>query len=272
MKLAFSPCPNDTFLFHAFVKNLVGHSFELDVMLADIQHLNQRALDSVPDVSKISFFTLGKVLQNYCLLPVGSALGQGNGPKIVSSSPHKIEDMELGTLAIPGRDTTAYLLYRLLLPHARVERFCRYNEIPQLMQKRADFGLVIHETRFNLEKAGLYEVCDLGELWKQKTGLPLPLGCLVAKRNLGKETLKKLCEALVASYDYAKQNPSASAAYVMEHAEEKDPDIIQAHIDLYVNEETRNLSDKGLESIHMLLEEGFKAKLLPKIDPARIFS
>lgn len=272
MKLAFSPCPNDTFLFHAFVKNLIGHSFELDVMLADIQHLNQRTMDNVPDVSKISFFTLGKVLHNYCLLPVGSALGRGNGPKIVSASPHSIEDIERGTLAIPGRDTTAYLLYRLLLPHAKVERFCRYNEIPKLLEKRADYGLVIHETRFNLKEAGLHEVCDLGDLWEQKTGLPLPLGCLVAKRSLGKEVLKKLSEALVASYDYAKAHPGESVPYVLEHSEEKDPDVIQAHIDLYVNEETRNLSKQSLEAINLLLDEACKAKLLPKIDPTKIFS
>lgn len=272
MKLAFSPCPNDTYLFHAFVKNLIGHSFELDVMLADIQHLNQRTLDNVPDVSKISFFTLGKVLHNYCLLPVGSALGRGNGPKIVSTAPHKIEDMKLGTLAIPGRDTTAYLLYRLLLPHARVERFCRYNEVPQLLEKRADYGLVIHETRFNLKELGLYEICDLGDLWEQKTGLPLPLGCLVAKRNLGKDVHKQLTDALIASYDYAKANPRESASYVLEHSEEKDPNVIQSHIDLFVNSETRTLSSQSLEAIQLLLEEASKAKLVPKIDPTKIFA
>lgn len=272
MKLAFSPCPNDTFLFHAFVKNLIHHSFELDTTLADIQDLNQKTLDGIPDLSKISFFTLGKVLEDYCLLPVGSALGHGNGPKIVSAVPYKIEDLELATLAIPGRNTTAYLLYRLLLPHAKVERFCRYDEIPQLLKKRADFGLVIHETRFNLEKAGLYEICDLGALWEQKTGLPLPLGCLVAKRSLGKETLKKLCDALTASYDYAKQNPKASEDYVLEHSQEKNLNIVRAHIDLYVTEETRHLSDKGFKAIQTLLEAGFKAKLLPKIDPTKIFN
>ncbi len=272
MKISFSPCPNDTFLFYAFVKNLIDHPFPLEVMLADIQYLNQRAMESVPDLTKISFFTLGKVLHNYCLLPSGSALGKGNGPKIVSANPFSIDDLSKSTLAIPGRDTTAYLLYRLLLPHARVERFCRYDEIPKLLQKRADYGLIIHETRFMLKEQGLYEVCDLGELWEQKTGLPLPLGCLVAKRNLGKETLNTLSQAICASYDYAKKHPSEVMNYVLEHSQEKNLDILRTHIDLYVNEETRNLSNKGLEAIQLLLSEGFKAKLLPNIDVNRIFA
>lgn len=270
MKLAFSPCPNDTFLFHAFVKKLIPHSFELEVTLSDIQVLNQRAMDSIPDVSKISFFTLGKILHNYCLLPVGSAVGFGNGPKIVSRVPHKIEDLAKSTLAIPGRDTTAYLLYRLLVPHAKVERFCRYDEVPSLLRKWADYGLLIHETRFNLEKEGLYEVCDLGKMWEEKTGLPLPLGCLVAKRNLGKQTLQTLTDNIIASYDYAKQNPEASHAYTVANSQEKEKDIIQSHIDLYVNSETRGLSDKGFKAVRTLLEEAHKAKLLTKFEPKSI--
>jgi len=267
MKLSFSPCPNDTSLFHAFVNNLIPHPFnKLEVTLSDIQVLNQRVLDSIPDVSKVSFYTLGKALQHYCLLPVGSALGYGSGPKLVSRAPHKIEDLNLSTIAIPGRDTTAYLLYRLLLPHARVERFCRYDEVPPLLKKWADFGLLIHETRFNLEERGLYEICDLGQMWEQKTGLPLPLGGIVAKRNLGRENIKILTEALVASYDYSKQHPEAAYDYIQEHSQEKDPEVIKAHIDQYVNQDTRQLSDQSLKAIKVLLNEAQEAKLMPKFD------
>lgn len=266
MKLAFSPCPNDTLFFHALVKNLIPHKFNLDVSLSDIQVLNQRAIDSIPDVSKVSFYTMGKVHHNYGLLPVGAALGYGNGPKIVSRVPHKIEDLRISTLAIPGRDTTAYLLYRLLLPHARVERFCRYDEIPQLLKKWADFGLIIHETRFNLKELGLYEICDLGELWEKKTGLPLPLGGIVARKNLGQQTLADLTQSLIASYDYAKANPDAAKDYMLEHCQEKDYEVLKSHVDLYVNDETRHLSDVGYRAIRLLMQEAQNAKLLPKFD------
>lgn len=272
MKVAFSPCPNDTVLFHAFIKKLVPHNFdEIDVNLADIQILNKQVLDTIPDLSKISFFVLSKVLSKYCLLPVGSALGYGNGPKIVSTSPKTLKDLPNGTLAIPGQDTTAYLLYRLLTPHAKIERFCRYDEVPKNLRNGAEFGLIIHETRFNLEKLGLHEVCDLGKLWEKETKLPLPLGGLVSKRSLGKETIQGLSTALIASYDYAKENPEASRDYILENSIEKDPEIIQSHIDLYVNEETRTLSKKGMLAIKTLLEEGAKEKLLPEANAPIFF-
>ncbi len=274
MKIAFSSCPNDTFLFHAFVNKLVDHPFELDVQLADIQELNNTALSSGPDLCKVSFFTLGKILKDYCLLPVGSALGHSNGPKLLARRPFDLDDLRNGTIAIPGRDTTAYLLYRLLLPEAKVHKFCRFDGIPSLLTKWSDYGLMIHESRSQeaIQKAGLYEVCDLGALWMQKTGLALPLGCLVAKRSLGSETLTKLTESLTASLDHARQHPSLSQAYVLQHSQEKDPATIQAHIDLYVNEETRCLSAKGQEAILRLLEEAHRIGLLNDFVPSEIFA
>lgn len=264
LRLAFSPCPNDTFLFHAFVKNLIPHPFALQTSLLDIQQLNEGVLAGLPDLSKISFFTLGHILDSYCLLPSGSALGFANGPKIVSAQKGKtIADLKNGTLGIPGRNTTAYLLYRLLLPAAKYENFCLYHELVHKLQTRnLDFALVIHETRFNLEKEGLYEVCDLGQVWQEQTGLPLPLGCLVAKRSLGERVIAQIHEALIQSLDYAYAHPNAGNAYILEHSQEKDPAIVHAHIALYVNEETRKLSEKGMEAIRYLLRAGQELKLL----------
>ncbi len=181
--------------------------------------------------------------------------------------------MQRATLAIPGRDTTAYLLYRLLLPEAKVERFCRYEEIPKLLMKWSDYGLLIHETRSPecLKKAGLYEVCDLGKMWEDKTGLPLPLGCLVAKRELGKATLTKLSDSITASLDYGQRHPTQTYPYILEHSQEKDPQVVQSHIDLYINDETRKLSQNGQAAIQLLLQEAQKAKLLPDLTLSHIF-
>lgn len=266
LRLAFSPCPNDTFLFHAFVKKLIPHPFALETSLLDIQHLNEGVLAGIPDLSKISFFTLGHILDSYCLLTRGSALGFANGPKIVTGQKGKtIDDLKYGSLGIPGPNTTAYLLYRLMMPAAKKEEFYLYHELVHKLQTREiDFALVIHETRFTLEKEGLYEVCDLGQVWHAQTDLPLPLGCLVAKRSLGEPVIAQIDEALAQSLAYAYAHPQVSDAYILENSQEKDPAIVHAHINLYVNEETCRLSDKGMEAIRYLLRAGHELNLLPQ--------
>ena len=264
MKLCFSPCPNDTFLFHAFVKGLVPHPFSLDVSLHDIQELNTLALEGKPDVCKISLNTLSKVLDDYCLLPVGTTMGYGNGPKLVGRRPYDLEDLHLSTLSIPGKGTTAFLLYRILLPQAKVERFCTYEKVPAFLKKWSDFGLIIHETRFRIDELNLYEICDLGRTWEDETGLPIPLGCLVAKRSLGQEKIRTLTQALQGSLDYARAHPEQSLPYILEHSQEKDPKIVQSHIQLYVNDETRQISDKGIQAIATLFKRGRQVKVISR--------
>lgn len=254
LSLAFSPCPNDTFLFHAFVNNLVSHSFSLNVTLADIQQLNELALRNAVDICKVSFPTFLRLEKDYCLLPVGAALGNSNGPKIVAATHFPLEKLCDLRIAIPGKDTTAYRLYKLLTPKARREVFCLYHEIPALIRSgQVDCGLIIHETRFTLSKERLIEICDLGLMWERDTHLPLPLGGLVAKRSLGSDTLSQIISCLQSSLRYARQNQEASRAYILQHSREKDWDVARAHIDLYVNEDTEQISSRGREAIALLL-------------------
>ncbi|MBI2602982.1 MAG: 1,4-dihydroxy-6-naphthoate synthase [Deltaproteobacteria bacterium] len=262
LSLAFSPCPNDTFLFHALVKSLIPHPFTLSVTLADIQHLNELALQGTADVCKISFSMLAH-LDTYCLLPVGAALGHGNGPKIVAERPFPLASLQDKTIAIPGQGTTAYLLYKLLTPGAGREVFCLYHEIPSLINSgTVDCGLIIHETRFTLDQNKLVEICDLGPMWEEHTKLPIPLGGLVAKRSLGSKTIEKVVSCLQSSLRFAWKNPAASRSYILQHSQEKNWDVVRSHIDLYVNKETESLSLKARNAIELLSRKGGLVKCI----------
>lgn len=254
MKLAFSPCPNDTFTFHALVHNLIKHEFLFKkIELKDIQKLNEDAINNRPDISKISFAILPIIKDNYELLQVGAALGYGNGPKIVAEHKFSIDNLGSKTIAIPGRNTTAYALYKALCPQAKNEFFCLYHEIPELIRKKkVDCGLIIHETRFVLDKLQLINIVDLGELWESKTKLPLPLGGVVAKRSLGKEKINKITDCIRKSLNYAWSNPLASQKYILTHSQDKNPKVIKSHVDLYVNKDSLNISKAGIKAINKL--------------------
>jgi 1,4-dihydroxy-6-naphthoate synthase len=254
LNIHISPCPNDTFLFFPFLSHLVEHSFVANTTFADIEDLNRAALSHLPDLVKVSYAVVPELLDHYELLPVGSALGFGNGPKIVAARPCDLNELASSRLVIPGRHTTAYQLYKRLCPEAREEMFAIYHEIPHYLQTgKADMGLIIHETRFTLKKLGLYEVCDLGALWETKTSLPLPLGGLMGKKSLGLSTLASITKALQASLRYAWDHPHEGMEFILEKAQEKDPKVVQSHIDLYVNETTLELSKQAKQAIHMFL-------------------
>lgn len=262
--IAFSPCPNDTFLFHAWVKGLVGQSVPVTPLLADIQHLNDWVMQAKHPISKVSIHCLGRILEQYVLLPSGCALGYDCGPKIISRRPLNLQELREKRVAIPGQGTTAHLLFQLLCDHPTANSFCRYDQIIPLLQKdEADAGLIIHETRFNFEKLGFVEVADLGKLWYERFGLPVPLGGVVAKRELGQERLEAITNNIVRSLAYARKHPEASASYILEHSQEKDPSIIQRHIDLYVTQETVSLSELGRQAIDKLLSLARERNLLP---------
>lgn len=254
LKLSFSPCPNDTFIFHALVHNLVPHDFTFDVHFADIQELNQGLDLGLPDVSKASFPAIKKNLDQYCFLPVGAALGKGNGPKIVAKPPFSLDQLPHKSIAIPGKDTTAYSLYQMLCPSAKREHFCLYHEIAGLIQdQKVDCGLIIHETRFVLKELGLVEICDLGQLWETRMQLPLPLGGLVAKKSLGEAKIQALTQAIQASIAFAWRNPELSIPYILEHSAEKKLDVVRSHIELYVNSESFSLSSEGKKAVDIFL-------------------
>lgn len=260
IRLAFSPCPNDTALFYGWISGKLHDRISVISCMGDIQYLNQMALQREVDVCKVSFFCLGKVLSDYVLLPVGSALGDACGPKIISKKPYIFEELQNKRIAIPGKETTAHLLFDLFNQSFRGEKvFCRYNEICSLLaDDKVDAGVIIHETRFTFQEQGFYEIADLGILWHQKTSSPLPLGCLVARRSLPSFKIAQIVTILRESYLYFKAFPLNCMEFIQMHSQEKNLEVIQNHIALYMNDETYQLSSKGIKSIEAILNYGLE--------------
>lgn len=274
MKIAFSPCPNDTFIFHAWVHGLIPGAPKLDVTYADIDITNSLAAGSNgPDVAKISYAALPWVLPDYALLPCGGALGRGCGPLVLTSnkvgSANKSVDLAHRRVAVPSERSTAYLLFRLWaaqkVPGGVGEIVVMpFHEImPAVRDGVVDAGLVIHEARFTYPSYGLTMLVDLGSWWEADTSLPIPLGAIVARRSLD---LESIAGWIRASVKYAWSNPEASKEYVMHHAQELSPEVAQAHIRLYVNEFTENLSETGHQAVKVLLGRASKEGLIPQID------
>ncbi len=264
LPIAYSPCPNDTFLFHAWAAGLVGQEYPISPILADVQHLNEWALQGKYPVSKVSMHCLGYILDNYVLLPAGCALGYSCGPKIIAAKDFDLNNIGDKRIAIPGRDTTAHLLCNILVDPSIEKHFCTYDQVPRMIRSGiVDCGIIIHETRFTFLDSGFVEIADLGELWENRYHLPLPLGGIVAKRSLGQETLNDLTNIIHASLKSAYQNPKSSHDYILMHSIEKEPDVIRKHIELYVNEDTSRLTEKGRAAIDKMLQLAREHDLIP---------
>lgn len=254
MDVALSPCPNDTFLFYPWIH---GHLKEIPAPrphFADIQELNEWAFQGAFPLIKISFASLKAVSKNYVLLPVGAAIGYGCGPKLISKYPFPLSELSSKIVAIPGKYTTAHLLFNKLLGECKQKIFCLYNEIENLLNTGiCDCGIIIHESRFTYLSKGFYELVDLGTLWEHNTSLPLPLGGLVAKKELGGKKVQELTETLRLSLEYSWAHPEISRSFIQEHSQVKDLTIIQQHINLYVNRDTHTLSSQAKHAIEKLI-------------------
>ena len=266
LTLGFSPCPNDTFMFYPLVHGLVdtaGLSFR--ERLEDVETLNQLALAGELDVTKVSYHALGHIRDQYALLRSGSALGRGCGPLLVARGNIDPADLRGRRIAVPGLYTTALLLLRLLDP--RLENFIvmPFNEIMDaVLTGQADAGLIIHESRFTYQGAGLHKLVDLGEWWEGETGLPIPLGGIVARRSLGAETIAVIERALRAGVTYARRHPAEAASYIREHAQEMSDEVCAAHIGLYVNDFTAELGEEGERAIACLMQRAEEAGIIPR--------
>lgn len=278
MKIAYSPCPNDTFVFHAWAHGLIPGAPKLDVLYADIDITNRLAAEgSGPDVLKISYAALPWVLQDYALLPCGGALGRGCGPlvltKISEAAAPDPATLSGRRVAVPSERSTAYLLFRLWaeqnVPGGVGEIVVMpFHEImPAVRDGLIDAGLVIHEARFTYPSYGLALLTDLGSWWESDTNLPIPLGAIIARRSLDLEALAGWARA---SVEYAWAHPEASRDYVMQHAQEMDPQVAGAHIDLYVNEFTADLGESGYGAVLTLLQRAAQAGLVPQMDYAAL--
>lgn len=276
MKIAFSPCPNDTFIFHAWVHGLIKDAPSLEVTYADIDVTNSLAASmNGPDIVKVSYAALPWVLSEYALLPCGGALGRGCGPLILTSKETMGGKVLTGRrIAVPSERSTAYLLFRLWaaknVPSGIGEIVVMpFQEImPAVRDGKIDAGLVIHEARFTYPSYNLKMLVDLGKWWEENTNLPIPLGAIIARRNLD---LEAIAIWIRASLKYAWKHPEVSKEYILYHAQELSDEVAQAHINLYVNEFTENLGKKGYKAISALLGRAVEEGLVPAFEIESLF-
>ena len=267
ISLGYSPCPNDTFIFYGLVHGKISGAPVFEEVLEDIATLNSLALQGELDTTKISFHALAHLRDQYCLLHAGGALGRGCGPLVVAR-----QDLEPGQLvgkkvAIPGKLTTAALLMRLFDPDIQDLVILPFDQIMEAAQQGVvDAGLIIHESRFTYPDYGLHEVIDLGAWWEETTGHPIPLGGILARRDMGREQIERIDRSLKSSVEYAFAHPEEVRDYVRAHAQEMDDRVMQAHIDLYVNDYTLDYRRDGEAAIADLLGRAEAAGIVPVAD------
>jgi 1,4-dihydroxy-6-naphthoate synthase len=265
LTLAHSPCPNDTFVFHALTHGLVPGAPRFDVTFADVDVTNTAAERAEFDLVKVSYAALPWLLGEYSLLPCGGAVGRGCGPLVLTATERAPESLAGTTVAVPGERTTAYLLFRLWsagFAPGRIRVLPFHEIMPAVRAGEVDAGLVIHEARFTYPGYGLHAVADLGDWWEKGTGLPIPLGAILARRGLD---AGELAEWIRASVRAAWADPAASRDYVLAHAQELDPAVADAHIALYVNSFTEDLGTEGYAAATELLGRAAAAGILPPL-------
>jgi 1,4-dihydroxy-6-naphthoate synthase len=256
LTLGFSPCPNDTFIFDALVNNKIDTGdLQFEVMLEDVQTLNEWALEGKLDISKISYGALTGILPEYILLNAGGALGKGAGPLLITKVDLKntetVDDM---LVAVPGKNTTAHVLFSLAFPQVKQKKFMIFSDIENaVLNGEVDAGVIIHENRFTYEQKGLKKIMDLGEFWEQQTGYPIPLGGIVMKRSIDESARRQVDELIRQSLAYAYAHYPVISDYVRAHAQEMEETVMRQHIDLYVNNYSLGLGDEGRAAIQKFL-------------------
>jgi len=271
LSLAYSPCPNDTYIFAAWTNGLIDGAPPVKVVLDDVEALNEAALNGRHELTKVSYGAIPYLLDRYRILRAGGALGRGCGPLVVARPGPDGGVAPLAgfrahvRIAIPGEMTTAYLLLRLALQRPIDAVPMRFDRIVDAVASGAvDAGLIIHESRFTYQRAGLAQVEDLGQWWERETGHPIPLGAILARRELDPKALANIDDTIRRSLAYADSNGASVAPYVREHAFEMDEHVMRAHIALYVNDYSRDVGDEGIAAIAALFELAAAARLIPQ--------
>ncbi len=258
--LGISPCPNDTFIFYHL---LFKSHFKFKTLIRDVEELNRLVLEKRLDISKVSFALAGKTLNNYLILRSGAALGRGCGPLVLSREKMEVRELKGKRIAIPGENTTATLLLRLFLNEKNEFIPMLFSKIPfAIKEGKVDAGCVIHETRFTYKDMGLHLVMDLGKWWEQETRLPIPLGGIVAKRDIPGDFLLELEMAIRKSIEYSEQNFNEVSKFITSHAQEISKEVQKKHIGLYVNEFSKDIGDEGKRAIGELFARAHKKGLM----------
>lgn len=272
LSLAYSPCPNDCFIFDALIhKKIDTEGLEFEVQLEDVETLNRKALNGDLDITKLSFHAYAYVLKNYILLRAGSALGFNCGPLLVIDSKNKSEDSRLHwdnehlenmTVAIPGKLTTANFLLSLAFPQITNKKEYLFSDIENaVLNGEVNAGLLIHENRFTYETKGLTKIMDLGEFWDSLIHAPIPLGGIVIRRDLDPEIQQKVNRLIKKSVEFAFANPDSSMPYVKEHAQEMSEEVMKKHIALYVNNFSIDLGEVGEKAIQLMFNKAKELNL-----------
>lgn len=268
LTLGFSTCPNDTFIFDAMVHNRIdteGLTFEM--VMADVEELNRLAFAGEIDITKLSYAAYAQLTSQYVLLDAGSALGRNNGPLLISKTKIYPDEVPGLRIAIPGEHTTANLLLSVAFPNVKEKKEYLFSDIEEVvLSGEMDAGLIIHENRFTYQKRGLKKILDLGEYWEEQTGSPIPLGGIVVNRNLPREVQEKVNRVMKRSVEYAYEQPDASYPFVKLYAQEMEESVMRSHIDLYVNEFTRNLGDEGKQAVRTLYSKAEELGIIPKLE------
>ena len=264
IRLGFSPCPNDTFMFFAIASGeLKLPGFDIVTELHDVETLNCKAMTAELDISKLSFHAWLKVRPKYRLLSSGAALGYGCGPLVVSKRPLTRADMTEARVVLPGQWTTAHLLFRLWAPGAKYRTFTTYENILSAIEAdKADCGVIIHENRFTYSRAGFLSVIDLGAWWEQETSLPIPLGCIAAKKELGDDLIKKAEDLIRSSIRRSQNDPSAALPFIRQHAQELSEEVTRQHIHTFVNPFSVELGETGSAAVDMLAQRAQEAGII----------
>ena len=266
LSLGYSPCPNDTYIFYALTHNkLALQGFELaSPLLEDVETLNLWALEKKLDITKLSFHALGHVLDEYCVLSAGAALGRECGPLLVARPGFDPDKLKNAKIAIPGRLTTANLLFRMCAPSAGNLLEFRFDTIMDaVINGDVDAGVIIHESRFTYADQGLICLQDLGQWWEETSGYPIPLGCIAVQRSLGKDRILQIDQAIHDSIVWADKNVNECLPYIQQYAQEMDKEVMQNHIGLYVNNYSKDLGIEGMAAIESFLRLGREAGILP---------
>lgn len=298
--LGFSPCPNDTFIFDALIHHKIDtEGIEFDVYYEDVETLNQKAFKGVLDVTKLSYHAYAYAVDNYVLLDAGSALGFGVGPLVICRNPEYVEllsedgrqQTEDGrrsstehnqdtsplsnlpsqishlTIGIPGKYTTANFLLSLAYPRLKNKQEMVFSDIEQaLLAEKIDLGLIIHENRFTYLEKGLHKILDLGDYWERETGLPIPLGGIVVKRELPDEVKSSINRVLRRSVEYAFENPKSGIDFIRSHAQEMEEEVMYKHIELYVNQYSIDLGREGRKAVETLFAKARELGVIPPMD------
>jgi 1,4-dihydroxy-6-naphthoate synthase len=273
LSLGFSPCPNDTFIFDALIHHKIDtEGLEFEVFYDDVETLNQKAMRGELDISKLSYHAFAYVADKYVLLDAGSALGFGVGPMLIcKDDPEQLHSylksaVSNPKIGIPGRYTTANFLLGLAFPNANNKVELVFSDIENaVLEGRVDIGLIIHENRFTYQDKGLKKIIDLGDYWEKETGCAIPLGGIVANRNLPLDVQHKINRVLRRSVEFAFANPKSGLDFIRAHAQEMSEEVMYKHIDLYVNKYSVDLGAEGKKAIKLMFDTALEKNIIPEI-------